>query len=98
MIFRVCVCGGIIAREPPDEIRTADSDERNNCQQHSTPLPTAAFRGLVCSVGHGRRMRLSRRWKLKRKINQSFFSPIDFAEINVWRDFADLVTDPVCQQ
>src|SRR5258708_5273994 len=40
----------------------------------------------------------TRRWKRERKINQSLFAQINFAEVNARRDFADLVTNPMRNQ
>src|ERR1041385_5247173 len=43
-------------------------------------------------------MRLSRCRKFESEINQSLFAQINFAKINVRRDFPNLVTDPVRHQ
>src|SRR6266446_10764147 len=78
-----------------------DKRKTNNCnrcdcyQQH---YPPPDFCRLMSSVGHGRRMRLARCRELKREIDQSLFAQINFAEINVRCDFANLVTYPVRHQ
>jgi hypothetical protein len=38
------------------------------------------------------------RRKLEREINQSLLAQVNFAEVNVWRDFADFVAYPVGDQ
>ena len=34
----------------------------------------------------------------KREINQSLFAQVNFAEVSAWRDFANLITDPMRYQ
>src|ERR1041385_6389428 len=98
MIFDVRVSDGIVPRKTPDEIQTADYYKPHNHEQHNPPLPAPVAWGLIWSVGHDRRLRLPRCRKFENEINQSLFAQINFAEINAWRDFPNLVTDPVRYQ
>src|SRR4051794_23558713 len=43
-------------------------------------------------------MKLPRRGKLEREIDQALFAPVNFTKISMWADLADLIANPMRDQ